>query len=785
MSDSSHRKSGTAGAARWLLYATLLVPLVVFPGFFFPFVTIRAVYFRVLVEIAVALLLYAVLRRELIVSFRRDLVFWALLAWIAANALAAAFGAAPIRSIFGDHERMGGVWFWIHLLAYYVLLRTFLRDEDWWRFMRFAVAIAAAIAGYGLAQQWFHPFSFVIGGIAAGVTVGNAGLLAPYLLANIAFCALLAAVAGVRAKLGYAAIAILLVIALAFSGNRSSTLALIVGTGAALAFFAARSGAVRSWRTAVVVGLFAGAAALPFVTRAPFARAVTAQVPVLGRLASGVDSSRVIQWRAALDGIRDRPLLGVGPENYQVIWSQYQHPEMHRFLADSRWDRAHNAYLDAFATAGILGLLTLLAIWAALILAVWQAAQRPPLPPPSGASPPANGALESVAFGFFVAYAFYLVFWFFDLNSTMLWIAAAAFVASRAVGAPLIEIGAPREKRWQTTLVLGVGGAALVSVLYVHGFETLRMARTLNHARDPNRPLQQVLADYESVFGSPAPVTQHAFILYAGRLRDLYPKFAEIRRDPAQSELFDRAFILAITEFERQAKQDPLNERVLIQHARVLMLGAYYYGNMRFYESALGKLQRAVALSPRRVNTHLVLGVAYLNAGHPDRALETFQEAYAVYPPLGQTHSYIAQAYSALGKPDAAAAWARSAVANGFRPEYDFVLDVARELTAAGAPRSGAELTRDYLRGQAGPLFLWTARGDRSNAGEAELAALAADLFSAAGDTNLASAIRTAAPALCVRPVPLLALAGEPSRFTETGDAPTCREPWRSSEFFR
>src|SRR5687768_9032981 len=123
---------------RWLLYATLLVPVVVFPGFLFPFVTIRAVYFRVLVEVASGILLFLVLRREVRSTLRGDAFFWALLAWTAANALAAVFGVAPLRSLFGDHERMGGVWFWMHLLAYYVALRTFLRPEDWRRFLTIA-----------------------------------------------------------------------------------------------------------------------------------------------------------------------------------------------------------------------------------------------------------------------------------------------------------------------------------------------------------------------------------------------------------------------------------------------------------------------------------------------------------------------------------------------------------------------------------------------------------------------------------------------------------------------
>lgn len=784
---------------RWLLYATLLVPVVVFPGFLFPFVTIRAVYFRALVEVASGILLYLFLRREIKASLREDKVLWALVAWVAANTLAAALGAAPMRSLFGDHERMGGVWFWIHLLAYYVALRVFLRPVDWWRFFRISVAVAGMISTYGLLQFWLRPFDFVIGGIDTGVTIGNSGLLAGYLLANIALCVLLAGRGSAVAKVGYLAIALLLASSIVVSGNRSTTLALLIGAGVALVAHTIWSDSLRSWRSLLSIALLLFAAFLPLIARAPWARPVTENVPVLRRLSSGVDPTRMIQWRAAAESIRERPLLGVGPENYQVVWAQYHHPEMSRFLADARWDRAHNAYLDAFATAGIFGFLTLLSVWLAI---GWTLVRVARTRAPAGGDLVAwPRAATSVMVGFFVAYAFYLLFWFFDLNATMLWVALAAFVTGRASGEPLVTVGRAQERRWQTTMVLTVGALALISVLYVHGFETLRMARTLSNTRDPGQPLHETLADFESVFASPAPVTQHAFLMYAGRLRDLYPRFSEIQRDPVSAELFDRAFVLAIKEFERQAAQDPLNERVLVQHARVLMLGAYYYSNPRLYESALAKLRRAVEIAPRRVNTLLVLGVAYQNVDRPREALQAFRQAYAVYPASGQTHAYVASAHSALRDYEAAAFWLRSAMTSGFTPERSAVEEAVEGLAAAGKPGVGAELALEYLRRRVGTPFVWTALGfihpseakDRwaarratdqlsTAADDARMAGRAADLLSMTGDSARARVIRSAAPALCVRPVHLRSLAASPGRSSGYVRVPACREPWRLAD---
>jgi tetratricopeptide (TPR) repeat protein len=264
--------------------------------------------------------------------------------------------------------------------------------------------------------------------------------------------------------------------------------------------------------------------------------------------------------------------------------------------------------------------------------------------------------------------------------------------------------------------------------------------------------------------------------MYAGHLRSLYPKFSEIRSDPTTADVFDRAFILAIKEFERQGVQDPLNERLLVQHARVLMLGANYYGNPRLYESALSKLQRAVELAPRRVTTLLVLGGAYLNVGRTGKALEVFERAYTIYPPFGQTHGYLAATYSEMGNSELAGRWLRSALSYGYEPQFSLVRTVVRALADAGSPLDGAELAWDYLRRTGGPLFLWGAT-PRAVPYEryAGPVALADQLLAESGDSLRRGTLHAAYRRLCPEEIPLQLLAGTPSR---TGHFPLRRECW-------
>src|SRR5689334_7277249 len=85
-----------------LLLASLLVPLIVGSGFFFPYVVPRNIFFRVVVELGVSTLVLAVCFSRKTLDLRGEPIFWALLAYVAALLLSAMFSPARIHGLFGD-----------------------------------------------------------------------------------------------------------------------------------------------------------------------------------------------------------------------------------------------------------------------------------------------------------------------------------------------------------------------------------------------------------------------------------------------------------------------------------------------------------------------------------------------------------------------------------------------------------------------------------------------------------------------------------------------------------
>ncbi len=90
----------------------------------------------------------------------------------------------------------------------------------------------------------------------------------------------------------------------------------------------------------------------------------------MGRLVSAASvSQRGYLWRAALDMIRDHPLMGVGLDNFLYQYPKYQLPQA---WAEPNMSHPHNILLDFWTRVGILGVAAI--VW--LEWAFWREGLR-------------------------------------------------------------------------------------------------------------------------------------------------------------------------------------------------------------------------------------------------------------------------------------------------------------------------------------------------------------------------------------------------------------------------
>jgi putative inorganic carbon (HCO3(-)) transporter len=173
----------------------------------------------------------------------------------------------------------------------------------------------------------------------------------------------------------------LIAIAVVMSWSRGAWLGIAAAGGVMLVAVAARSG-----RAAVLGVVFAvllaylllagGASLLP----PSIVQRFSDFVPYLGVAdVRGVEITdanfavveRMAHWQAAIEMWTDRPWLGVGIGNYEVVYARYSLP-----LWPVALGHAHNYYLNIGAEAGIIGLLAYLVLWGAALLQSWKATRH-------------------------------------------------------------------------------------------------------------------------------------------------------------------------------------------------------------------------------------------------------------------------------------------------------------------------------------------------------------------------------------------------------------------------
>jgi tetratricopeptide (TPR) repeat protein len=74
--------------------------------------------------------------------------------------------------------------------------------------------------------------------------------------------------------------------------------------------------------------------------------------------------TRLWSWESALQGIKEKPIFGWGPENFMFLHMKYFNSKHFTGLgSETIWDRAHNMPLEILSTMGIVGLINYLSIF--------------------------------------------------------------------------------------------------------------------------------------------------------------------------------------------------------------------------------------------------------------------------------------------------------------------------------------------------------------------------------------------------------------------------------------
>lgn len=351
------------GALIWIGFALSLfyIPLLVEVEMYFSWAGPKGLYFMAFVQLAFF--------SWLILAFhdsqyrpKKNIILTLFSVFMILAGLSTILGVDPSRSFWSNHERMTGFVFWIHLFAFFLVSFSFFKKKtDWIKLFFISCASASLVAVISILDV-----ANIIEILSRqhGSTFGNTSFMGTYLLLNVFLTIylflktkgglrLISAIffiliflglltnAGGRAALGSFAIGLVLLLFLYFFFNKEG----IIKKGSALI---------------LVLMLIVGLAGV-FINLFPF---TNFSQTILEQTGLGTIGGRTTVGQKAWEGIIERPLLGWGTENFNLVFYRHYNPctRLPICAVDTHFDRAHNFVFDYLVSFGVLGFLALMSI---------------------------------------------------------------------------------------------------------------------------------------------------------------------------------------------------------------------------------------------------------------------------------------------------------------------------------------------------------------------------------------------------------------------------------------
>ena len=615
------------------------VPLVVTGSFFFPFIVGKNILFRVLVEIMVGA--WAILAlRDAKYRPKFSWILGGIIALVSIMFVANALGDNPLKGFWSNYERMEGWVTLLHLLGYFIATTAILNSEKLWnRFFHTSIIVSVWVGLHGLFQlagmAKIHQ-----GSARLDASFGNASYLAVYIMIHI----FLVAFFWLRRQkwndfVGwlYGAVILLHIIILYYTATRGAILGFIGALlliSFLLAFFEKEKRGLKKAGRVVLIGIIIFVVAFVSFKNADFIK----NSEVMNRFASislqeTTTKSRFMLWNMALQGVKEKPLLGRGQESFNYVFNEHYNPGMY---GQEEWfDRTHNVFMDWLITGGALGLLAYLSLFGTALFYLWRRENN------------FSFAEKSVFSGLLAGYFFHNLFVFDNITSYILFFSILGFIHNQNCVNDEFDIVDEKKISW----VDKIGDRTIMQIItpviivltafsiYFFNAKGVLANRALLQAIAPQKEgLAENLKSYKKALSYNSFANQEI----REQLMQFTIRIKDLDLDPnIKNELFE----LAKSEAKKEIERDPRNTRMEV------FIGSFL-GRFGQYAEAMVHLQRALELSPNKMSIRFEMGSNYINTGQYDKVFEILKEAFELEPRYNEARKLYALSAIYVGRND-------------------------------------------------------------------------------------------------------------------------------------
>lgn len=603
-----------------LLYSVFLLPLIYTSRTMYPTHVGKVLIFYIIGD--VMLLIWLLNNRKNSIKLTLNRIDYVLIALLAIMGLSTIFSVDPVRSFWGYQERMTGFVMWLHLGIFYTFVKT-QYNTLFIRRLSACVGIAALINVAIALTALFYPIfpTIMSDGDRVSGLLGNAIFFGGYLLLTIPFCIIFLG-DYLNLKKKYLAL-FFIVLSL---GSIVSTIFLtktrgsFIGLGIASIVVVLVAGlySTRSYKKiryivmSIVILLSLTFTVLVIVQNTKSGSVIRGKLPLILQLNvyNSTSQTRLLAWEVALKGIKERPLMGWGLENFQHVSDRYYDP---RFLGygfgETVWDKPHNIFLDFGVTAGVGSLVAYVAI---ILLSFTEGVQI--------IKKGETGTKKMIGLGIIFGMVGYGVQSFFEIDtiqSLTLFVALCAIASSERQRVRTIDLNMSKKyhKIWYYALAL----VAVFSIVY--SVKLFRVSTRMGDARDMvdiNSSFQWVKkAERLAEFNSPYDWENAMFLI-----QDM------ARLDGA--EVLTRENVEAVAplikeRLESARKRSPESYQYTFWLSQV-----YYYEGMYVsttsLDTSLKLLNESIEHAPTNQRPYLLKAHIYLMQGKDVEAIKIYEE---------------------------------------------------------------------------------------------------------------------------------------------------------------
>lgn len=637
-----------------LNFLSLLTPFWVFGQLQFPYITGKAFFFRIAMELALPCYLILLLTdRKLRPRLSLPLNL-AVIVFLLVNFTSAFLGVNVARSLWGNFERMGGAYYLAHLVLLYFYVQLLGQAGGWYlkRFLQSFIGVALLVTLNGVSG-WLHgPILIQDPSLPdrASSTFGNPIFFASFLVVPMFLAAYFAlSEENKNWRIFYWLAAAFQLLGIYISGTRGAVVGLLVGLFvAALAYSALTKNSKIRRRglglIAVFVVMFGGLFA--FHSKLPAGS-------TLYRIVNLKDSNteaRLIQWKIALKGFKDRPMLGVGPENYYVIFDKYFNPELYKY--DPSWfDKPHNFLIEVLVTNGVLGFIAYIAMFVFSLCILWKAFKSDVL----------SLAEACLLAGGMITYQVQNLFVFDTVSASVAFYAflgLLSYILSETGEEKTVE---EKSRLFSVNLLLGLLGAGILAsayLVYLTNIQSIEAAKRTNFgyaytSYDPKIAAQYFESALSVSFNLDPRETVNRYSDYAATLVNMsdwlnkQPDFVASQVDNALAEqkkityqtkndpllwmrlCIDELNYAILHKTDIAPVQDAINKTIALspKRAEILQLQMQLDGYQKNWQDTLKVALKIVELNPYNPGPRWQLAMAYYLNGNKQEAVAAGDEA--------------------------------------------------------------------------------------------------------------------------------------------------------------